>query len=464
MDAASLDDPQMNINAPMIAILYDENKIDTFKGQDYTDKKTMVVNQWSDQNSNNEGFIILLPLSDFMVCAKQGETKIWVLNYIELGKNNRPLETAFSSILHISLSPEHKVLTVFDRKLTALIQFFVPEIECPNDPLIKSCSGLFLNKQIECVENAVWNMLDKQCFCIGGYFLDINTRTCKKCSCLTKGQYCNNSATDCFDTAYYEINLNLETDVTARACFVNDSEQNFDPNGYLQTLDGKVSNQLTFVLRKKNFERVATSTTILESNSKRGDVGLKCINNYYDYSTGSYYYQSVLAGGRTLSKIVPPTQRWYDDLSDTRFLELPMGPFDLIEKGMVYEKGIVIIIAGSSYSYDPLNKQKHIYRFYGVDVGNYIQDYWVVKTPQLNSWILYKIGDYDPSAMFITPQSTYVCIKQATSDTQVFSNNNIDLTGLQNERLQTSPLSRINTRIHQNEVTLKINMLDYENY
>jgi hypothetical protein len=44
MDAASLNDPFSNTNAPALAILYDENLIDIFRGPNYITKQTLVVN------------------------------------------------------------------------------------------------------------------------------------------------------------------------------------------------------------------------------------------------------------------------------------------------------------------------------------------------------------------------------------------------------------------------------------
>ena len=148
MDAAALNSPLESKYAPLLAILYDENKVDVFRGNEYLQRKQLVISQWSNQKSNSQGFLVLLPYSDFLVVAKQGETKIYFKNYIEINKNDRTLETALRSILHISLSPEHKIITVFDWELTALIQFNVPEISCGHDPLIVSCSSLLLNDQI----------------------------------------------------------------------------------------------------------------------------------------------------------------------------------------------------------------------------------------------------------------------------------------------------------------------------
>jgi hypothetical protein len=218
MDAAALNSPLESKYAPLLAILYDENKVDVFRGNEYLQRKQLVISQWSNQKSNSQGFLVLLPYSDFLVVAKQGETKIYFKNYIEINKNDRTLETALRSIIHISLSPEHKIITVFDWELTALIQFNVPEISCGHDPLIVSCSSLLLNDQIECIEHAVFNQVDKKCFCKGGYYLDINTRTCKKCQCFEKGHYCQNSATDCYEDSFYQINLEKDEDVVGRSC------------------------------------------------------------------------------------------------------------------------------------------------------------------------------------------------------------------------------------------------------
>ena len=186
MDAAALNDPLDNKYAPILAILYDENKIDVLRGTDYSTRIKITVDKWNSDPSSKQGFVALLPYSDFFVTAKQGETKIWFKNYITEGVKDRSLETALRSIMHISSSPEHKVLSVFDWELSAMIQFFVPEIRCGDDPLITKCSSVSLNDNVSCIENAHWNKVDRKCFCKGGFFLDTNTRTCKKCQCMDK--------------------------------------------------------------------------------------------------------------------------------------------------------------------------------------------------------------------------------------------------------------------------------------
>lgn len=137
MDADTLNNTNNNKNAPLVAVFYDENKIDVINGLDYKINQTLEITQlWSQEKTTNQGFILLLPYSDFLVVAKEGETIVWFKNYIRLGDKDRSLQTALPSIINISLSPEHKILTVFDKHHTALIQFFVVEIECVNDPLI----------------------------------------------------------------------------------------------------------------------------------------------------------------------------------------------------------------------------------------------------------------------------------------------------------------------------------------
>ena len=174
MDSSVIYDPSDNKYAPLVAILYDDNLIDVFRGENFT-PVTLEIPQWAG-NTLNKGFVLLLPYSDHLVVAKQGHTTILFKNYIDSNLNEREVETAFRSIAQITLSPSHKILTVYDQQLIALTQFFVYEIRCGNDPLILSCSGVFINQKVECVQNAVWNILQKKCFCIGGYYLDIITR------------------------------------------------------------------------------------------------------------------------------------------------------------------------------------------------------------------------------------------------------------------------------------------------
>jgi hypothetical protein len=109
---------------------------------------------------------------------------------MQLGLGDRVLETALPSIINIVIGHDHKLLTIFDSELTVLLQYFVPEISCGYDPLVLSCSVLYMNEGVECSSNAVWNMAEKKCYCVGGYFLDVNQRTCKKCQCTDSGHYC----------------------------------------------------------------------------------------------------------------------------------------------------------------------------------------------------------------------------------------------------------------------------------
>lgn len=86
MDAAVLNDPITNKNEPVIALFYNENKVDIIKEEDFTLKNTLVISEWSDESaSNKEGFIILLPYSDFLVVAKEGESKVIFKNYMKIG-------------------------------------------------------------------------------------------------------------------------------------------------------------------------------------------------------------------------------------------------------------------------------------------------------------------------------------------------------------------------------------------
>jgi hypothetical protein len=70
MDVAVLNDPLDNKYAPLIAILYDENKIDVLRGNEYNIVQNLQVDYWNNAASDNQGFIVLLPYSDFLVTAK----------------------------------------------------------------------------------------------------------------------------------------------------------------------------------------------------------------------------------------------------------------------------------------------------------------------------------------------------------------------------------------------------------
>jgi hypothetical protein len=84
-------------------------------------KTSLIVSEWSNSLEYTEASLIFLPYSDFLVTAKYGETKVIFKNYKKEGLNDRVLETALSSIVQVLLSPEHKVITVFDGGLSAII-------------------------------------------------------------------------------------------------------------------------------------------------------------------------------------------------------------------------------------------------------------------------------------------------------------------------------------------------------
>ena len=122
MDAAVLNDPTNSKNGPLIALLFNQNKVVVLKEDDFSLVNNIAVSDWTDNSvSERDGFITLLPHSDFLVVAKEGESKVIFKNYVNLGKNDRVLETAFSNINNIFLSPDHKIITVFDRGITALL-------------------------------------------------------------------------------------------------------------------------------------------------------------------------------------------------------------------------------------------------------------------------------------------------------------------------------------------------------
>lgn len=70
MDADTHNDLQTNKYAPLLSILYDENKIDVFRGEGYSEKLTLVVEEWQKLLPNGQGYIRFLPYSDFLVTAK----------------------------------------------------------------------------------------------------------------------------------------------------------------------------------------------------------------------------------------------------------------------------------------------------------------------------------------------------------------------------------------------------------
>ena len=104
----------------------------------------------------------------------------------------------------------------------------------------------------------------------------------------------------------------------------------------MQTVDGNLQNQFELNLLNKSFKRREFSTTLTEMD-KRNEIGFKCTGEIWVGK--SLNKPIVLVGGRTLTKIVENFYKEYDKFYDARFLELPLGPFDIIEVALDVGKG-----------------------------------------------------------------------------------------------------------------------------
>ena len=343
IDAAYIKDPLFNKDQPLVAIFYDEIFVEIFMldssddSKDFISKIKLSVTDWDSQPSNNVGNVHFVPFSNFVVVSKFGETKIVFKNFIDLGKNDRVLETALPGIFQTFVAKDHKMLTVFDSYHTAILQFALVESECGHDPMIKSCSSFFYNDNIECNQNASWNIVDRKCFCLGGYFLESNTRTCQKCKCMNENQYCQDSPTKCFETPYYDIVLKNQQVVSSQACWSETTEINL-----LQTFDGKYSSQIKVDLKAKTYNILQSGVILLGLSEARSQLGLSC-NPFYKKWKGVGQFPTDISFSLVASNTI--TKKWsHGQAADTgRLHQTYLGTlgvkFDKIQSLQATKKG-----------------------------------------------------------------------------------------------------------------------------
>lgn len=70
MNADYLKEPFSDPSVPLISILYGERKIKIVKESDFTEVKELLIKEWSEVEPSVEGFILFVPFSNFVVCAK----------------------------------------------------------------------------------------------------------------------------------------------------------------------------------------------------------------------------------------------------------------------------------------------------------------------------------------------------------------------------------------------------------
>ena len=218
----------------------------------------------------------------------------------------------------------------------------------------------------------------------------------------------------------------------------------------------------------RTFYRIEQSLTLDESES-RSEVGMTCIRRRDGISSRT----AAVVGGRTVYKIIPFEGFKDEQQLDFKFLELPTGPFDIIEHAQYiigekdsknrFREKYVFMVAASSYSFDPDNKNKFIYSF----IPHYYLDtyIWIYEAPPPGNWVQFSIGNLNPSAIFVTSLYTYVSFSNAASDTQIWSNTQFNwFTYIDKRMIKDTPFRRVNTKLSSDEVEIKIHMNEFENY
>ena len=128
--------------------------------------------------------------------------------------------------------------------------------------------------------------------------------------------------------------------MAARSCWIpnNIIESEFGTSGYIWSVDGLNYSQYTVNLRDKNFERREQSKTIIKA-SNRGEVGMVCFGD--KQLDKKRTIPSVLLGGRSVTRLVE--LGYYDNEPEQMrffpFLDIPLGPYDLIEQAVDLEQG-----------------------------------------------------------------------------------------------------------------------------
>lgn len=125
---------------------------------------------------------------------------------------------------------------------------------------------------------------------------------------------------------------------------------------------------------------------MLNEPGRRNELTMKCMEEKWNKNKKNFNNPIILIGGRTLTKIVENYYKAEDKFTDTRFLESPLGPFDIIEIALDLDNGQAITIAGSSYSFDPSIKSNYVYRFMSEHIYRDVYE-WDFPVPKINVWI-----------------------------------------------------------------------------
>lgn len=235
----------------------------------FASSRNITISEWSSAESNNASFIRILPHSDYILAAKQGETQLVLKNYMNIGILDRTIETALTSITSLIVSETHKLFSVFDSNMSAFLQYQLPEIGCPTDMLVASCSPLFTYDEVRCVKNAVWNLAEKRCYCSARYYFDRALNTCSKCNCPFTYQSCRDSSEgSCSDDPYWSFTLDKDGDSVDSAVQIDATDSTRGMMN-LWTAGANTVNRFEINLKSKTKRRLEVNTIFGNGKSKK---------------------------------------------------------------------------------------------------------------------------------------------------------------------------------------------------
>ena len=100
-----------------------------------------------------------------------------------------------------------KTLIVADSHTDRIGYFRIDVMGCGDGFLVKSCNILFKDQNVECIDNSIYDSLEKECHCKIGYYLKTTTNgnsvipECIKCPTFCSSCYGPNPD-QCADRSY----------------------------------------------------------------------------------------------------------------------------------------------------------------------------------------------------------------------------------------------------------------------
>lgn len=125
--------------------------------------------------------------------AKNGEQEVLLKYYGEANLGDRVIATGFGKIADVKLGKKEKLLYVADQESDILAEYYIPEIKCPKAMLVTGCNDYFMDQDIKCQheEEEFFHEIERMCVCRAGFFREVESGRCKKCSCSRFYQICS---------------------------------------------------------------------------------------------------------------------------------------------------------------------------------------------------------------------------------------------------------------------------------